>query len=106
MLPTIQLRERELTRALGTLGPSDFAVLMKLVVLADAGTGIVHIRSDDLAAELVMDPQFIHRALDRLIEREFLEELGHEGDALLAELGPLLVRRGAAPANLPLGQPI
>lgn len=106
MLPIIQLCERELARALATLSPSDLAVLLKLVVLADAGTGIVHIRSDDLAAELVMDPQFIHRALDRLAEKEFLETLGHEGQAGLAELGPILVRRGAAPANLPLGHMI
>lgn len=106
MLSTIQLRERELTRALGTLGPSDLAVLMKLVTLADAGTGIVHIRSDEFAAELVMDPQFIHRALDRLLEREFLEDLGLEGDAALVELGPLLIRRGVAPSNLPLGQSV
>lgn len=102
MLPIIHVRERELSRALGTLNASDVAVLVKLLVLADAGTGVVHIRSDDLATELAMNPSFIERALERLGEKEFLEELVSEGDVLFIELGSLLVRRGAAPSNIPL----
>jgi DNA-binding MarR family transcriptional regulator len=106
MLSIIHLRERELARALASLGPADLMVLLKLVILADAGTGIAHVRAEDLATELVLDPQFVTRALERLAARDFLEELTEEADTEFVELGPVLVRRGNAPPNLPLGQTV
>lgn len=75
---------------------------MRLVSDADSATGTLQLRLEDLASRLATDIRVVERSLERLAERDVLERVAREDDAELVEIGPVLVRRGHPPSNLPL----
>jgi len=98
----LTLRRRELHEALTKLRPLDTVVLFLLVVRAHPRNARVWTTIERLSAELGFSDTLVTDTLDRLVDRGFATKIPSRAPLLSLEVGPLLVREGEAPENIPL----
>lgn len=98
----LTLRRRELHDALTNLRPLDVVVLLLLVVRSHPRNGRVWTTMERLSAELGLSGALVTDTLDRLVDQGFLAKVPSKAPLLALEVGPLLVREGEAPENIPL----
>lgn len=98
----LTLRRLELHEVLTKLRPLDAVLLLLLVVRAHPRNGRVWTTTEHLSAELGFSGALVTDALDRLVGQGFAMKIPSKAPILSLEVGPLLVREGEAPDNVPL----
>ncbi len=101
-LSHITLRRHELHEALTRLRPLDAVILLDLVVRSHPRGGRAWTTIERLSADLGISGQLIADALERLVDQGYLEKIPSRAPLLSLEVGPLLVRDGEAPENIPV----
>lgn len=101
MSQRLDLHRGELVRAVLRLTATDVTVLLATTLAADPQTARLTLHPDVIALRLAIPTERVRRALDRLLRHGFLFRIAREGEAELLELGPVLLREGSAPENLP-----
>jgi hypothetical protein len=100
--PTLTLRRESLMRALCALPALDVSVLLHLVSHACARTNRVWTSPGRTAEALSLTSGVVEHAFLNLEREHFLLNHRVRGDLRCLELGPLLVREGEPPDNLPV----
>jgi DNA-binding MarR family transcriptional regulator len=105
--PTLVFRRTSLARAVHDLPPIDAKALLHLALHACPTTGRVWTTPVRLADELGLSATLVEHLLDRLGRAGFVRILEPTRRPLLVlELGPVFIRDGAAPGNVPVEDPV
>lgn len=101
----LTFRRSALARAIDELAPIDDKALLHLALHACPSTGRVFTTLVRLADKLGLSIPLVEHVLDRLVRAGFVRIIEPMRRPLLVlELGPVFVRDGAAPANVPLDE--